>query len=128
VSAPTKEYPQFEAALSLLPVLPPEEVADLLDIRLGLLQKTIDGFAEHDRVCREIHLPRLFSLETEYYKAITLAEYEFTKGLLADILRDSGGLRSGWTKMREEVLSKKKLAPVTPKDSPATPNKRKGRT
>src|SRR5579862_5917720 len=84
VSAPTKEYPQFEAALSLLPVLPPEEVADLLDIRLGLLQKTIDGFAEHDRVCREIHLPRLFSLETEYYKAITLAEYEFTKGLLAD--------------------------------------------
>src|SRR5215469_9022186 len=41
VSSPVKEYPVFEAALSLLPVLPPEEVIELLQIRLSLLQKTL---------------------------------------------------------------------------------------
>src|SRR5579871_393550 len=35
VSSPVKEYPQFEAALSLLPALPPEEVIQLLQIRVG---------------------------------------------------------------------------------------------
>jgi DNA-binding PadR family transcriptional regulator len=126
VSSPVKEYPQFEAALSLLPVLPPEEVIELLEIRLGLLKKTIEGFDEHDRICREIHLPRLFSLETEYYKALTFAEHEFTKGLLADLRRDSGGLRSGWTKLRLEHLAKKKGTRKSPKSFPAPIKKTKG--
>lgn len=108
VSSPAKEYPQFEAALSLLPVLPPEEVIELLEIRLGLLQKTIDGIDEQERICREMHLPRLFSLESEYYKALTHAEFEFTKKLLSDLRRDSGGLRTGWAKLREQHLSAKK--------------------
>src|SRR5580704_15721543 len=93
VSSPVKEYPVFEAAISLLPVLPPEEVIDLLEIRLGLLKKTIDEIAEEDRACRQMNLPRLFSLENEYYKALTIAEYKFSKDLLADIKRDAGGLR-----------------------------------
>ena len=107
VSSPVKEYPMFEAAMSLLPVLPPEEVIDLLEIRLGLLQKTIDEFAEQDRICREMKLPRLFSLENEYYKALTLAEYKFSKDLLSDIKRDAGGLRSGWSRMRNQLLAMK---------------------
>src|ERR1700680_1705281 len=37
VSSPVKEFPQFEAAISLLPALPPEEVVTLLEIRVGLL-------------------------------------------------------------------------------------------
>jgi len=107
VSSPVKEYPVFEAAISLLPVLPPEEVIDLLEIRLGLLEKTIEECDEEDRVCREMKLPRLFSLESEYYKAITLAECKFSKDLLADLKRDTGGLRSGWTAMRKQLLSAK---------------------
>ena len=107
VSSPVKEYPVFEAAISLLPVLPPEEVIDLLEIRLGLLQKTIDEFAEQERICREMKLPRLFSLENEYYKAVTLAEYQFSKDLLSDIKRDAGGLRSGWSRMRNQLLAMK---------------------
>jgi DNA-binding PadR family transcriptional regulator len=107
VSSPVKEYAQFEAAISLLPVLPPEEVARLLEIRIGLLKGTIEGFDEEDRICREMNLPRLFSLEREYYKAITLAEYGFSQGLLSDIKRDTGGLRSGWTKLRKKMLKSK---------------------
>jgi DNA-binding PadR family transcriptional regulator len=108
VSSPVKEYPQFEAALSLLPVLPPEEVTQLLEIRLGLLQKTLERLDEDDRVCREMKLPRLFSIESEFDKALTVAEYEFAKNLLADIRRDTGGLRTGWTKLRKALLDAKK--------------------
>jgi hypothetical protein len=117
VSSPVKEYPMFEAAISLLPVLPPEEVIDLLEIRIGLLKRTIEECAKEDRICREMNLPRLFSLEGEYYKAITLAEYKFSKDLLSDIQRDASGLRSGWTEMRKQLLAakagaRKKQAPV----------------
>src|SRR4029077_7207428 len=89
VSSPVKEYSLFEAAISLLPVLPPEEVIDLLEIRLGLLTKTIEEIDKEDRICRQMNLPRLFSLESEYYKAITLTEYKFSKDLLSDIKRDA---------------------------------------
>src|ERR1700739_413353 len=54
VSSPVKEYPQFEAALSLLPALPPEEVSALLEIRLGLLEKALAKFDEQERICREM--------------------------------------------------------------------------
>jgi DNA-binding PadR family transcriptional regulator len=39
---PVKEFPQFEAGLSLLPALPPEEAAELLDARTDLLNKEIE--------------------------------------------------------------------------------------
>ena len=107
VSSPVKEYPVFEAAISLLPVLPPEEVIELLEIRIGLLQKTIEEFDEQDRICREMKLPRLFSLESEYSKAVTLAEFKFCKDLLGDLKRDAGGMRSGWAKMRKQLLATK---------------------
>jgi DNA-binding PadR family transcriptional regulator len=107
VSCPVKEYPVFEAALSLLPVLPPEEVIDLLEIRLGLLQKTIEDIETGERLCREMKLPRLFSLESEYFKAMTLAEQKFSKDLLTDLRQDTGALRSGWTKMRNQLLAAK---------------------
>lgn len=104
VSSPAKEYPQFEAALSLLPVLPPEEVLDLLQIRVGLLKKTIEGIEQEESACKQMGLPRLFSLEREYYKAMTLAEYKFSKDLMADIRRDAGGLRTIWTEGRKQIL------------------------
>jgi DNA-binding PadR family transcriptional regulator len=107
VSSPVKEYPMFEAALSMLPVLPPEEVMDLLEIRIGLLEKTIEEFDEEARICKEMKLPRLFSLESEYYKAVTLAEYEFSRDLLNDLKRDAGKLRSSWMEMRNQLLATK---------------------
>jgi DNA-binding PadR family transcriptional regulator len=104
VSSPVKEYPRFEAALSLLPALLPEEVIDLLEIRIGLLEKTIKEIGDEERACQEMKLPRLFSLESEYYKALTLAEYKFSKDLLSDLKRDTGGLRSGWSRVRAALV------------------------
>jgi len=123
VSSPMKEYPVFEAALSLLPVLPPEEVVELLRIRLGLLQKTLDDIAEQERLCQGINLPRLFSLESEYFKALTLAEQEFTKRLLADLEQDAGGIRSGWSQMRSQLLAAKERQAAKSESPAATRGK-----
>ena len=118
VSSPVKEYPMFEAAISLLPVLPPEEVISLLEIRLGLLQRTLQECDEEERKCREMKLPRLFSLESEYFRAMTQAEYKFSKDLLSDLKRDAGGMRSGWSEMRRNHLAGKSGA--RRKQGPAT--------
>lgn len=130
VSSPVKEFPHFEAALSLLPALPPEEVVDLLTFRVGLLEKTIERFAEEDRLCREMNLPRLFSLESEFEKAITVAEYEFSKSLLSDIKLDSGGLRTTWTTVRGAIRGSKtgivRQSPPEERIKPAPGSRRKG--
>ena len=125
VSSPVKEFPMFEAAISLLPVLPPEEVIELLEIRIGLLEKTIDQIDEEELNCRDMKLPRLFSLESEYYKAMTLAEYEFSKELLSDLKRDAGKLRSGWTEMRKQHLAAKTGEKVKQAPHSFTPNHQK---
>jgi DNA-binding PadR family transcriptional regulator len=127
VSSPAKEYPMFEAALSLLPVLPPEEVIGLLEIRLGLLTKSLEECDEEERKCREMKLPRLFSLESEYYKAITLAEYKFSKDLLSDLKRDIAGLRSGWSEMRKQHLAGKAGARKKSPASTAAGKNQKGK-
>src|SRR5579871_1722177 len=42
LSTPAKEYPQFEAGLSLLPALPFAEAVDVLETRLEFLKKDIE--------------------------------------------------------------------------------------
>lgn len=101
VSDPIKEFPQFEAALSLIPVLPPEEVVDLLEIRINLLRQGLEGIQQEDRACESMKLPRLFSIEREYHREIVQAECKFCERLLLDIKRDVGGLKSGWIELRK---------------------------
>lgn len=104
VSSPVKEYPQFEAALSLLPALPPEEVIQLLQIRVGLIEKRFAKYDEEARICKEMKLPRLFSIESEYARALLQAEYNYCKALLANLKNDTGGLMSTWSALRRAVL------------------------
>ena len=119
VSSPVKEYPQFEAALSLLPALPPDEVVALLEIRLGLIEKRFAKYDEESRICREMKLPRLFSLETEYAKGLLEAEYKFSKGLLEDIKHNAGGLTSGWAELRKIALKGRTAAAKKAKNAEA---------
>ena len=45
IGEPIKEYPQFEAALCLLPVLPPDEALALLRLRLRRIAQGAFGLA-----------------------------------------------------------------------------------
>jgi DNA-binding PadR family transcriptional regulator len=98
VSIPVKEYPQFEAALSLLPVLPPEEVITLLETRIRILKKTLDSIDEGKQEEKLLKLPRLFSIEGEYYETMVLAECKFVQALLKDLQNDTGQITTTWKK------------------------------
>ena len=63
VSTPAKEYLQFEAALSLLPALPPDEVLGVLRQRADALEVRLRSPQAHPRRTCKAGLPRLFVLE-----------------------------------------------------------------
>jgi DNA-binding PadR family transcriptional regulator len=82
IAVPVKEYPQFEAALSELPVLSPGRALELLRDRVGALERAIaDARAE---LAKYPWLPRLFLVEAEYYVAMREAELAWTRGLVAE--------------------------------------------
>lgn len=84
VAFPAKEFPVFETALSLLAVLPPDDVARLLEERL----KVLDVQAASERGALEKlyeTLPRLFLVESEYALHMVEAEAEWVRGFLAEV-------------------------------------------
>ena len=67
LSTPVKEYPQFEAALSLMPVLHPDDALDLLRVRVRSLEKQIGEDEVMLDAARKAGLPRLLLIEAEYH-------------------------------------------------------------
>lgn len=85
VSTPAKEYLQFEAALSLLPGLPPDEALDLLRLRANTLEVRLRQSEATHALAHDHGLPRLFMLESEYGDALLRAELEFVHALVTDL-------------------------------------------
>lgn len=83
--APVKEYPQFEAGLSLMPGLPPEEVALLLEERCGRLEDRIAQVRDAVDRARRQGVRRLHMVEAEYDVAMLEAELRFTRALAREI-------------------------------------------
>jgi DNA-binding PadR family transcriptional regulator len=107
IAEPVKEYPQFEAALAELAVLPPDRVTTLLSRRVAALEKLAE--AEHAELAQAQWLPRLFLVEAEYHLAMQEAELAWTRGLLAEFedhtfpdldawqrVHETGELPPGW--------------------------------
>lgn len=89
VGMPVKEYPQFEAALCLLPILPPDEALALLRQRQKLLEQNVAVLAGQIAGISAQNFPPLFLVETEYRLALMKAEQAF----VADLV---GRIESGW--------------------------------
>jgi DNA-binding PadR family transcriptional regulator len=85
LAEPVKEYPQFEAALSLLPALPPEDAQLLLAERLGRLEEQERQMQADLKVAAEANMPALFLVENEYALALMRAERAYVKGLVRGI-------------------------------------------
>ena len=90
VAVPTKEYLRFEAALSFIAALPPDEAADLLRQRTLALEVEIDQMAAAVDGSARRGLPRLFFVEADYKLALLRCELEFARALADDI--ESGRL------------------------------------
>jgi DNA-binding PadR family transcriptional regulator len=85
VRRPAKEYPQFEAAISLLGVLPPGEAVDLLDERAARLEEAIGAMRRLLGEAATQGLPRLFMMENEYELAMFEAELAWVRGFAREI-------------------------------------------
>jgi DNA-binding PadR family transcriptional regulator len=80
-----KEFPQFEAGLSLMGVLPPERVVDLLDRRVVALQERLSELDAIVAATTGNGVPRLFLAEMDYERALVDADCAFTEQLARDI-------------------------------------------
>jgi DNA-binding PadR family transcriptional regulator len=102
LSVPVKEYSQFEAALSLMPVLPPEEVLGLLDERVRRLDEDIERRQALIQVGVEHQVARLFMIEAEYLLAMREAERAWVGDLL-HLIRTSPEFTEPWRKFHTNV-------------------------
>ncbi len=103
ISQPVKEFTQFEAALSFLAVLPPEEVAELLQERVGLLDLEIHQLRAVLGMTIERKLPRLFTVETEYWLMLREAELAWVRELADEIAEGRLDSMNMWREIQREI-------------------------
>lgn len=90
LSTPTIEYPQLVAGLSFLAALPPEQVIELLKVRLSRLTLEEAQAGAIREVAEKHGLPRLLWVDEEYRERLLAAEIDYIRSLLGDI--QSGAL------------------------------------
>jgi DNA-binding PadR family transcriptional regulator len=107
IGQPVNDFPQFEAGLSLLPVLPPDEAVTLLRERLARLDAMVADRAGQ-LAARPRQFPEMFVVEGEFRLAMLRAESEFVKNLLRRIAEEEWGplhLWRGFHDDREATLA-----------------------
>jgi DNA-binding PadR family transcriptional regulator len=90
LSVPVKEFTQFEAALSLMPCMPPDEVSRLLAIRRTRLDNEIVSLRAIIEDMANQGMPYLWAIEGDYLLTLREAESKFVDSLIKKI--DDGTL------------------------------------
>ena len=83
IAEPQAEHTRFVAGLSVLAVLTPQDVIDLLRARLERLTRSVEQLTTQLEEAADV--PRLFLIEDEYRIAMTLAEAAWTRSLLDEL-------------------------------------------
>jgi DNA-binding PadR family transcriptional regulator len=97
LSTPAQEFPEFPAAVSLLPLLPPEDAAHQLELREARLAEQITAI--DDAVQKYAQgLPRLFLLEEEYMRAVLDTELTWVRSVIADLKSGEITWNTEWIK------------------------------
>ncbi len=84
LSTPAREFPEFPAAVSLLPLLTPEDALSQLEIREARVADQLSAIDE-DVQTHAASLPRLFLLESEYLRVVQEAELNWVRSIIADL-------------------------------------------
>ncbi|MEV0971444.1 PadR family transcriptional regulator [Microtetraspora glauca] len=84
LSTPAREFPEFPAALAFLVVLTPGEVTAALEERVASLEARLSEL-DTDLVESAKFLPRIFLVESEYERAVVMAELNYVRGLADDL-------------------------------------------
>jgi DNA-binding PadR family transcriptional regulator len=98
VAEPEPEFPRFEAALSVLGVLHPDEVLDLLQRRHDTLAAQI---AEDRASLAHEEVPRIFLIEAEYALAMKEAEAAWVAGLQEELATGTLNGAAEWRQYHE---------------------------
>ena len=97
VSTPTQEFPEFPAAVSLLPLLTPEDALHQLQTRETRLAARIAALSAEEE-SSAAGVSRLFLLESEYMRTMLEAELKWVHAVITDL--HSGQLTWGQEWMR----------------------------
>jgi DNA-binding PadR family transcriptional regulator len=103
LSTPAKEFTRFEAGLSLAGVLPPEDIAALLEQRCRLLELEIAQMRSLLQIVQQQGLVRIFVIENEYVLAMREAELAWTRKLAGEIRSGAVGDLAEWTAMHRAM-------------------------
>ncbi len=103
LSTPAKEFTQFEAGLSLMPGLAPDDVVRLLGVRSIALQRELTALESAETMARQMGLPRLFAIESEFRRTMRRAELDFTRRLAAEIADGSFDGVELWRSLHEDL-------------------------
>ncbi|MEI2445985.1 PadR family transcriptional regulator, partial [Priestia megaterium] len=102
LSTPKQEFLEFPAAISFLALLTPEDVKEQLQKRVLALEKILAYVEKQMEVGTSKGIPRLFLLEVEYQKTMSLAELEWIQSTIDDI--QDKKLKWDWEWLREISL------------------------
>jgi DNA-binding PadR family transcriptional regulator len=108
---PVKEYPQFEAALSLLPALTPERVIELLEARIVRLDGEV-ARVRSDLASAAAQVPRLFLIEADFYIAGLEAERKFVEALTQEIKSETLDGLKFWKEFHAARMAGETLPPL----------------
>jgi DNA-binding PadR family transcriptional regulator len=84
LAVPTREYPEFPAALSFLPSVSPGQAVSALTTRIGHLESRLAVIAT-ELAEAGAFLPRLFLIESEYEQQVVTAELGYVRALVDDL-------------------------------------------
>jgi len=84
LSTPAQEFPEFPAAISLLPLLTPADALQQMELRAARLTDQIVLLDEEEQA-DAASLPRLFLLETEYMRLVLDAELKWVRSVIVDL-------------------------------------------
>jgi DNA-binding PadR family transcriptional regulator len=99
LSVPEDESNGFVVALSEALILPPDEVIELLTTRLATLEKANAAQQADLRQWLEM-LPRVLLIEAEYQLAMRVAQSQWLRGLLTEMVEGTISGIDSWRRMR----------------------------
>ena len=100
LSVPEDESNGFVVALSEALVLPPDEVIELLQTRLGTLDKANAAQQADLKQWVEL-LPRVLLIEAEYQLAMRVAQSQWLRGLLTELVEGTISGVDAWRRMHQ---------------------------
>src|SRR5918912_1431670 len=101
LSTPVRDFTSLEAGLSLMPTLPPDEVARLLDERALKLRSELRALDATLAESEAMGLPELFLVESLFRRRMLDAQLDLVSTLAKEIRTSSFPGTIGWRRLHE---------------------------